>query len=347
VGVKVIEGRIKAGHGTMKVRSILLWTVIFVGCVVWLGTAGGAWIWTRETGRFRNVNDIIKENARKQLEYAEGFEKQGDVKGALREYKKTVKAFPTAPEAATATFKIGVCYEKLEKPDAAFKAYQQVLEKYPSFSDPKEVIRRQLAIADEYYKGKRRPFPLLKVKLFKARGAAIEYFNKVVETAPYSELAADAKLSAAQLQQAKNLFDEAIGSYEFILEYYRKTKAAETAQFQIAICYYEKALRARYDEQAISLAKTHFNGYVEKYPEGEFVKEAREKLVALDEKKARGAFEVGQYYEKKKAFQSAVMYYTEVLQRHPLSSWAVKAEERIREMEGRGVLKQEESKKAS
>ena len=331
----------------MKVRSSLLWTVIVVGWVGSLGTASAAWIWTRETGRFRNVNDIIKENARKQLEYAEGFEKQGDFKAALREYKKTVKAFPTSPEAATATFKMGVCYEELEKPDAAFKTYQEVLEKYPSFSDPKEVIRRQLAIADEYYKGQRRPFPLLKLKLFKARGAAIEYFNQIVQMAPYSELAADAKLSAAELQQAKNRFDEAIGSYEFILEHYPKTKAAETAQFQIGMCYYEKAIRARYDEQAISLANTHFRSYVEKYPEGEFAKEARGKLVSLDEKKARGAFEVGQFYEKKKAFPSAVMYYTEVLQRHPLSSWAVKAEERIREMEKRGVLKQDESKTAS
>lgn len=331
----------------MKVRIRILWTVMVVGWVGWLGTAEGAWIWTRETGRFRNVNDIIKENAKKQLEYAEGFEKQGDYKAALREYKKTVKAFPTSPEAATATFKMGVCYEKLEKPDAAFKMYQEVLEKYPSVSDPKEVIRRQLAIADEYYKGKRRPFPLLKLKLFKARGAAIEYFNKVVETAPYSELAADAKLSAAQLQQGKNQFDEAIESYEFILEHYEKTKAAETAQFEIGMCYYDKALRARYDEQAISLANTHFKSYVEQYPEGEFGKEAREKLVALDEKKARGAFEVGQFYEKKRAFQSAMMYYTEVLQRHPLSGWAVKAEERIRGMEKRGVLKREESKTAS
>ena len=302
--------------------------------------AHGAWIWTRETGRFRNVNDVTKENARKQLQYAESFEEKKNFRGALREYKKTIRHFPTSPEAAMATFKMGICYEELNKPDKAFKAYQEVLEKYPSFSQPKEVLRRQFAIARDYYQGKRRPFPLLKLKLFKARGAAIEYFNRMVETAPYGGLAPESKLLAAELQQRKKSYDEAIESYEFIVEHYPRSPAAETALFQIASCYYQKVLRARYDEKSILLANTNFKSYVGKYPKGKYIEEAREKLTSLDDKKAKGAFEVGRFYEKKKAFQSALMYYTEVLQRHPLSAWAVKAEERIKVMRKDGVLEE-------
>ncbi len=309
-----------------------------MACVSLCGISDGTWIWTRETGRFRNVNDITKENAAKQLEYAESFEKKEDFKGALREYKKTVKHFPTSPEAATAMFKTGVCYEKMKNADKAFKVYQQVLEKYPSFPDPNEVLRRQYAIAKGYYEGRRRPFPFIKLKLFKARGAAIEYLAKIVETAPYSDLAAEAKLNAGEVQQRKKLFDDAIESYQFVIEHYPRTAAAETAQFQMSSCYYEKALRARYDGKSISLASTNFKGYVEKYPDGKYVKEARERLMSLDDKTSRGAFEVGAFYEKNKAYESALMYYREVLQRHPLSAWAVKAEEKIRGLEKRGVL---------
>ncbi len=310
-------------------------------------TCHAAWIWTRESGRFRNVNDITKENARKQLEYAEAFEEKEDLKGALREYKKLVKYFPTSSEAATATFRMAVCYEELDKPDKAFKVYQQVLEDYPSFPEPQEILRRQYAIARDYYEGKRRPLWLIKLRLFTARGTAIEYLNKLVEVAPYSDLAAKAKLNAAELQQAKKQFDEAIESYQFVMEHYPKSEAAEAALYQMAMCYYEKALRARFDEESISLANTNFRTYVAQYPEGRFVKEAREKLVSLDEKKAKGAYEVGRFYEKKKAFQSALMYYSEVLQRHPLSSWAVKAEERIKALEDQGVLKEESARASS
>ena len=332
----------------MKNRMCLLFCIAAaLACVSSSTVSHGAWIWTRETGRFRNVNDITKENAAKQLQYAESFEAKNDFKGALREYKKTIKHFPTSPDAATAMFKMGVCYENLDKPDSAFKVYQQLLEKYPSFPDPEEVLRRQYAIAKEYYEGKRRPFPFLKVRLFKARGAAIDYLSNIVEVAPYSDLAANAKLNAGELQQRKSLFDEAIESYQFVIEQYPNTPAAETALFQVASCYYEKALRARYDEKSISLANTNFKSYIEKYPDGKYVKESRDRVMSLDEKKAQGAFEVGRFYEKKKAFQSALMYYKEVLQRHPLSAWAVKAEERIKVLEKRGVLEKADSAKAS
>jgi len=325
----------------MKSRILFACVVgVVLPCFLLPRISEGAWIWTRESGRFRNVNDITKENARKQLEYAESFESKKDFNGALREYKKLIKHFPTSSEAATAKFKIGVCYEALNKHDKAFRTYQQLLEEYPSFADPQEVLRRQYAIAERYYEGERRPFPLLKLKLFTARGAAIEYFSKIVEIAPYSDLAADAKLYAAELQRRKKQFDEAIESYQYIMEHYPRSSAAETALFELASCYYDKALRARYDERSISLANTNFKSYVEKYPDGKFVKEARDKLMSLDDKKAKGAFEVGRFYEKKKAFQSALMYYTEVLQRHPLSAWAVKAEERIKSLEKQGVLGQ-------
>ncbi len=300
--------------------------------------SSGAWIWTRDTGRFRNVKDVTKENARQQFQYAESLEKKGDYKGAIGEYKDTVKYFPASPEAATAKFRTGVCYEELKRYDKAFKVYQEVLEKYPSFPQPEEVLRRQFAIAREYYEGKRRPLWLVKLKLFRARGAAIEYFNKIVTTAPYSDLAVEAKLNAAELQQRKKQFDQAVESYQYIMENYPKTSAAETASFQSGICHYDKALRARYDERSIALANTNFRGYLEKYPEGKYAKEARQKLMSLDEKTASGAFEVGHFYEKKKAYRSALMYYSEVLQRHPLSAWAVKAEERIKALEKRGVL---------
>jgi outer membrane assembly lipoprotein YfiO len=242
---------------------------------------------------------------------------------------------------------MGVCYEELDKPDRAFKAYQEVLEKYPSFSQPEEVLRRQFAIARDYYAGKKRPFPLIKLRLFRARGAAIEYFQKMVETAPYATLAPEAKLLAAELQERKKSYDEAIESYQFVVEHYPESAAAETALYRVASCHYEKALRARYDEKSIALANTTFKSYVEKYPDGEYIKESRQRLMSLDDTRAKGAFDVGRFYEKKKAFQSALMYYTEVLQRHPLSAWAVKAEERIQAMQKKGVLEEAGSQSGS
>ncbi len=72
----------------------------------------------------------------------------GNLEGAITTYKKVVTEHSEKPElAARAQLQIGICYEKLGKQEAE-KAYQRVVENYPSQQEAVRVAREGLARLD-------------------------------------------------------------------------------------------------------------------------------------------------------------------------------------------------------
>ena len=89
------------------------------------------WVWTPETNRWENPKYSVKETPAEQLEFAKTFYTSKEYERAVLEFKKLIKHYPRAKEAAEAQYSIGMCLEALGKPLEAFKAYQVVIEKYP------------------------------------------------------------------------------------------------------------------------------------------------------------------------------------------------------------------------
>ena len=72
----------------------------------------------------------------------------GNLEVAIATYKKIVSEHSAKPElAARAQLQIGICYEKLGKQEAK-KAYQQVVDNYPSQQEAVRLAREGLARLD-------------------------------------------------------------------------------------------------------------------------------------------------------------------------------------------------------
>jgi outer membrane protein assembly factor BamD (BamD/ComL family) len=78
-----------------------------------------------------------------------------------------------------------------------------------------------------------------------------------------------------------------------------------------------------------------FSDFIALYPEEKRVPEAQKIIASLRTEQARGAFQIAQYYEKKKRYPGALVYYNEVLLKDPASKYAETAKVRIDELKKR------------
>ena len=72
-------------------------------------------------------------------------EVKGELEKAITAYQEVIKNFATEmPIAAQAQLHVGMCYEKMANQEAR-KAYQTVVDKYPSQQEAVRVARQRLA----------------------------------------------------------------------------------------------------------------------------------------------------------------------------------------------------------
>ncbi len=311
-------------------------TVVAALCVQ---PAGATWVYSRDTGRFARLESLAKETANEQYLYAEQFYEAGRWEEALREYRKVVRYFPDSIRASRSQFKVGECYERLGRLSKAFDQYQLVLEKYPSFADPDEVIKRQFEIAGAFYGGRKRSMPLIGIKILPGRGEAIRFYERIAANVPFSPMAEESKYRAGELLERKKRYDDytrmgeaprtgAINTYLFVVDNFEEGERRDDALFRVGECYYKKARRARYDKKALEQALFYYRRSLREYPKGRHVEEVQARITELDHRRAKGIYEVALYYEKRRKYRAAVIYYDDLTTRFPLSPYAEEAAER-------------------
>src|SRR5262249_19494368 len=89
---------------------------------------------------------------------------------------------------------------------------------------------------------------------------------------------------------------------------------------------------AEYDQSVAGKAIATFTDFITLFPEDPRVPEAQKKISAMKSEQARGSYTIAHYYEKKKRWDGALIYYNEVLLRDPNSKYAQEAKKRIDEI---------------
>jgi outer membrane assembly lipoprotein YfiO len=325
-------------------RAFALALAVVAVCLV--RPAPGTWVYSRDTGRLTRLEALPRENASEQFQYAAQFEEAGKWSQALVEYRKVVRHFPDSVLAPRAQFSVGRCYQQLGKLSKAFDAYQVVLDKYPSFAEPDEVIKRQFKIATAFYDGRRKRMPLLGLRIGSGRGEAIRLYEQIALNAPFGPVAEEAKYRAGELLERKKRFDDysqsrkpmrpgAINTYLFVVENFEDGERRDDALFRVGECYYRKARRARHDKKALEQALLYYRRYQREFPKGEYAEAVTERIAEVDHRRAESGFQVGIYYEKRAKYRAALMYYEDVVARFPLSPYAEEAKERAETMRER------------
>ena len=308
-------------------RNILFLLAALLISQACAGVLPAYWIWTPETGKFINPKHAAKETPQKQFDWAMTFFESEDYKKAIAEFEKLIKHYPLSKLASEAQFYLGLCYENMEEYYRAFESYQLVIDKYPFTERVDEVVEREYRIANLFYTGQKAK--MLGMAILPAKPKAIEIFSKVVENAPYGKYADVAQYKLGQCYMDMHDYINAALAFKEIIENYPKSPLIDDAKYQIAICAASSTTGPEYNEEDTDKAIKEFKDFVNRYPDSNMEKEARNFIERLENQKAQNIFNVARFYEKQGNFDSAIIYYEEILDKYPESNLAPEALERL------------------
>jgi outer membrane protein assembly factor BamD len=275
--------------------------------------------------------------AKDQYEVAkEAFDKK-EYGLAAKAARRTVRKWPLSDYAPQAQYLLGRCYEVRKWDERAFKEYQLLVEKYPKVENYDEVLQRQYAIAARFLGGQW--FKLWGVlPFFPSMEKTAEMFAKIVRNGAYSPVAPQAQLSIGAAREKQKDFYSAVQAYERAADVYHDQKSvAADATYKAGMSYYKEAKAAEYDQSAAGQAIATLNDFIVLFPNDARAGEAQKTIAQLRTEQARGAYKIARFYEKKKKWDGALVYYNEVLLRDSESSYAADAKRRIEALKSRGA----------
>ncbi|HEX6939875.1 MAG TPA: outer membrane protein assembly factor BamD [Longimicrobiales bacterium] len=100
---------------------------------------------------------------------------------------------------------------------------------------------------------------------------------------------------------------------------------ADDARFKTCEAYYRLSPKPQLDQQYTQAAIEHCEALISYFPQSEFTPKARALVQDLYDKLAHKALLNGEYYFKRHAFDSSIIYFEELLRRYPTSKYAPKA----------------------
>lgn len=270
-----------------------------------------------------------KERAKDQLEVAQKAFDSKDIKTALKAAKRVVTVWPLSDYAPQAQYLVGRCYEEKKMDEKAFKAYQEILDKYPKTANFKEVQQRQFAIATRFLNGQW--FKLFGyIPFFPSMDKTADMFDKMVKSGPYSEIAPKAQLNIGAAREKQKDYPQAVKAYETAADRYNDQKdIASDAMFKAGMAYNKQAKTAEYDQNISAQAIATFTDFTALYPTDPRVPELQRVVASLRAEQARGNFKIAKFYEDRKRWDGALIYYNEVLIKDPNSPLVPEARQRI------------------
>jgi outer membrane protein assembly factor BamD len=253
----------------------------------------------------------------------------------LKAARRTVRTWPFSDYAPQAQYLAGRAYEEKKQDERAFKEYQKLLEKYPKSANYEEIVQRQFVIANRYLAGQW--FKLWGyIPFFPSMDKTVEMYEKLIKNGPYSEVAPSAQMNIGAAREKQSDYPQAVKAYETAADrYHDRKQVAADALYKAGQAYVKQAQTAEYDQSVAGQAIATFTDFITLYPDDTRVKEAQKQIVSLRTEQARGSFLVARFYEKKRHWDGALVYYNEVLIRDPQSKFAEEAKQHIEEIKKR------------
>ncbi|MBN2506525.1 MAG: tetratricopeptide repeat protein [Verrucomicrobia bacterium] len=273
--------------------------------------------------------------AKDQLEVAQAAFAAKDYGLALRAARHTIHQWRHTDYAAEAQYLMARCYEARGQTEKAFKAYQQIVERYPQLDKFDEITRHQFAIANRHLAGK--GFRIWGVvPWFRSMAKTIEMYEQIVKNGRYSDLAPKAQMNIAAAHENKKIlwarapdYAEAARAYELAADRYNDRPVGADALFKAGEAHARQAKTAEYDQSVAGLAIATFSDFSILHPDDSRVPDAQRHIVNLKTEQARGSLRIARFYEKQGRWQGALIYYNEVLLKNPTSAYADEARQRI------------------
>ena len=148
---------------------------------------------------------------------------------------------------------------------------------------------------------------------------AIRYLDHFVLENPTHPRVQEARYYLADAYFEREEYITAAGRFTRLAEDYPNGEWADDARFKVCDAYRELAPEPTLDQQYTQAAIDHCQALIVYHPDSEHVAAAREIVSTMENRLARKAFLNGEFYARRDAFDSALIYYESVLARWPQS----------------------------
>ena len=267
--------------------------------------------------------------AKEQLDVAESAFTNQQYSVTLHAAHRVLRVWPLSDYAPRAAYLVGRCLEASHKDEAAFNAYQKVIDKYPKSGQYNEVLWREYEIANHFLGGEWfRVWNL--IPLYPSMDETAKLYEKIVANGPYSEVAPHAELRIGTAREKQRDYAAAVKAYETAADrYHDQPVIAADAMYRAGLSWEKQADTAEYDQSAAAQAITAFTDFITFFPDDKRVAAAQQAITKLKAEQVRGSFQIAQFYEKGHKWAGAVVYYNDVLQLDANSPLAPQARQRI------------------
>ncbi len=276
-----------------------------------------------------------RSRAKDQLDVAQQAFNSGDYDTTLHAAHRILRMWPLSDYAPDAQYLVGRSLEATGMDEAAFNAYQNIVEKYPRSSHYEDVLWRQYEIANRFLGGQW--FKVLHyIPLYPSMDKTAQLFDKIVNNGPYSDVAPHAQLRIGAAREKQKNYPDAVKAYATAADrYYNQPTIASDALYREGLSYARQAAKAEYDQNTAEEAIARFTDFITLFPDDKRVPRAQKAITLLKTEQVRGNFEIARFYEKSKKWNGALVYYNEVLQLDPNSTYAASARQRIEALKPR------------
>ncbi len=278
------------------------------------------WVWTPKTKGWVNPKHAPKSTPQKQFDYAKSFYDNEEYKRAGVEFEKMVNAYSGSSLAPHAGYYGGLSYQKEELYYKAFVVYNKILSQYPNSKRTSLIVEKMYEIGSVFLDGKKRK--ILGLELLPALATAEQIFAAIVDNAPYSDFGDDAQFQMGECYKKMKEYTKAVEAFEKVIKRYPESSLRDKARYQIAICSLMASQPSEYEQGSTDRAITEFKDFIDEAPPEDLAEEAQKAISRLEDKKAKHEYEIAQYYESRRRYDSAVIYYRSVITNYPETKWA-------------------------
>jgi outer membrane protein assembly factor BamD len=146
---------------------------------------------------------------------------------------------------------------------------------------------------------------------------AEEAFSKFLEQYPQDKRRPEALMGLADAMYGDKRYEEAKFQYRRFLELFPVHPEAAKAQFNSALCSFQRMKDIDRDQSTTHEAVQEFQRLIQSYPRSSYVDDAKEKLAESRERLAAYELYVGRYYYKQGAYPAAIGRFAGLLKTYP------------------------------
>ena len=176
---------------------------------------------------------------------------------------------------------------------------------------------------------------------------AFEEFSELKKLYPLSNEAIQSEIMIGFISYLKMDYENAVIQFDRFINKYPSHKDLDYIYYMRAICYYEQITHHGLDGTYNELALKDFNQVINRFPNSEYAKDSRQKIILVKSNKAAKHMEIGRFYLKEKKYSAALNRFKIVIEDYSMTKFTPEALHRMVEAYYEMGMFEDSSKTAS